>query len=229
MKTVLTTNEIERMMAEATCQRDQLIILFLADTGVRVSEMLQVKIENLDLSTKTILIPHLKRGTKKRCPKCGHTAGRSSKFCAKCGENLSLVEAEGIQERHRLITMGKKLARMLGDYIVDMKPEDRLFPITRQRVYNIVRNLAAKAGIKDRMLNPQTGKYHHVHPHTFRASLAVDWLTASGGDLNKSKALQDHLGHVNFDTTMKYHKLSLDDVRKVSDKIQDSRFNDNPT
>jgi len=224
IKTSLTTSEIKQMLEKASCLRDKVILAFYADTGCRVSEFLRVKVEHLDLDNGLVLIPHLKRGIKKRCPHCDKSAGRSTAFCSHCGTDLSKVVAEGIEERNRLIDIGDLTVDLLREYTEKMATSDNIINITRQQVYNIVRELALSIGIKGKaILNPETGKHHFVHPHNFRDSLAVDWLKVRG-DMEGQKALQLHLGHKNFETTARYNKLTLDTVSGISEEVRQRRF-----
>lgn len=225
IKTTLTPEEIRQMIDNATYLRDKVILSFYADTGARCSELLRIKPEHIDFDACVVMIPHLKRGIRKFCPKCGHRAGRNTPFCSKCGTSLAKVEAEGIDERNRLINISEGTRDLLKEYIAAAKPTDTVFNLTRQSIYGIVRKAAESVGLTGRaLLNPETTKKHYVHPHIFRDSLAVDWLNFSGGDISKQKALQEHLGHQSFDTTMRYHKLTPSAVRKVSDEVTKIRF-----
>ena len=225
IKTFLLPEETTKMMNNAQYPRDRVIIAFFRDSGVRVSELVTLRVENLDLKTGSAEIPHLKRGIKKKCPSCGRKAGGHTRYCSKCGADLSMIEAEGVADRGRLISLGKDLVLMLKEYTRDMKPEDMLIGLSRQQVNNIVRELASTIGLEGKcMLNPITRKHHYVHPHDFRASLAVSWLAHAGGDGNKQKALQDHLGHARFETTMSYNKLNPSTVRDVANEVRQARF-----
>ena len=212
------------MIDQADFLRDKVILAFLADTGCRASELLRIKVENLDLESQVVLIPHLKRGIKKKCPDCGQSCGRSQPYCSKCGCELSYIVAEGIEERNRLINIGAKTCELLREYVEDLKPTNNLIGLTRQRVWQVVRDAGTSIGLKGKvLLNPETGKKHGVHPHSFRDSLAVAWLTYAGTDAGKQKALQDHLGHKSFATTMRYHKLTPAAVKKVSEEVRKQR------
>lgn len=225
IKTYLTPEEIRGMYSNAGNVREKVMILFFADTGVRVSELLNVKKEDLDLENGTVLIPHLKRGIKKKCPSCGKYAGRRAAFCSRCGTDLSMVEAEGIEDRGRLVSLGDELVELLASYTEDMAPEDRIMPITRQWVHSSVRALAETIGLEGKcILNPETRQKHYVHPHNFRDSLAVSWLEVAASDASLQKALQEHLGHKNYDTTMRYNKLSATAIRKAADQVRKLRF-----
>jgi integrase/recombinase XerD len=225
IKTTLTAEEIDRMLGTAKCQRDQLIGQFYADTGCRESELLAITVENIDFAQGTVLIPHLKHGAKKHCPKCGKTAGRTSSWCPRCGENLSKVEPEGTLVRHRIINLGEETLALLRDFTMGMAPTDRIINLSRQSIYNIIRQMASDAGLAGKVLiNPESGRKHFIHPHIMRASLAVDWLRLAATDANKQKALQEHLGHADFGTTQRYNKLAPTQIKETADEVRQSRF-----
>lgn len=225
IKTFLTPAEIQAMIAWPDNLRDRLILSFYGDTGCRASELLKLKVENLDLENGLVMIPHLKRGIKKKCPSCSRMAGKNTPFCSRCGMDLREVQAEGIEERNRLISIGESTAELFREYTKEMDQDDQIITITRQQIYNLVRAAAAGIGIKGKALtNPETGKKHFPHPHNFRDSLAVSWLAFAGADSGKQKALQEHLGHKNFETTMGYNKLTPGKVQEVSDEVRQMRF-----
>ena len=224
IKTFLTPEEIQRMIDTAPYLRDKVILVFYTDTGCRVSELLALKMEHIDLESGTVMIPHLKRGIKKKCP-CGKSAGRRTRYCSHCGRDLSTVVAEGIEERSRLINIGESTVELLREYTKGMSISENIIKLTRQQVYNIVRDAGLRVGLKGKaILNPETGKKHFVHPHNFRDSLAVSWLAVAGSDVGKQKALQEFLGHKLFETTMRYNKLTPARVRQIGDEVRRLRF-----
>lgn len=225
IKTYLTSEEIQAMVASTPYLRDQALITLYMDTGIRVSEALKIHPEHVDTNTREVIIPHLKHGSKKICPKCHRKAGKATAWCSYCGTDLSQVQAQGLINRSRIITIGEKTAELLERYLKEENPEGAIFPMTRQNAYYIIRRAAEAIGLKGKvMLNPDTGRKHYVHPHTMRDSLAVFWLGAAGDNVSMQKALQQNLGHVSFNTTMHYHKLAPHDVRKIGDEVRRLRF-----
>ncbi len=225
IKTSLTSVEIRKMIEATGSPRDRLIISFYADSGARVSEFLNLTVDQIDLDTREALIRHLKRGVKKKCPDCSRVAGAHTRYCSRCGADLTKVEAEGIEERRRIIGLGQETVDLLRSHTRGMIGSDNIINLTRQQVYNIVRKAAEQAGLAGKIiLNPETGKRHFVHPHDFRAALATDWLELAKDDVVKQKALQEHLGHAGFDTTMRYERLKPSRVKSVEDEVRNQRF-----
>ena len=85
----------------------------------------------------------------------------------------------------------EKLSYHLGDYAQrhDLKPEDRFFPITRVRAWQVIKVCADKAGIDRR-----------VYCHLLRHGGAIARLKRTGNP----KSLQIHLGHADMKMTMRY-------------------------
>jgi len=97
-----------------------------------------------------------------------------------------------------------KLKRLLIDYIRmrDIKPNERIFPITRRRVDQIVKKYAEDVGIK------RVGS-RKMHAHVFRHSYAIHLL-----DKINIRTLQNLLGHSNINTTAHYLQYSTKDIEK---------------
>jgi len=69
-----------------------------------------------------------------------------------------------------------------------------------------VRDCAKQADIPP-LVNPETGRIRGVSPHRLRDAFSVHAIKRddSGDGL---RMLQEHLGHVSFNTTAKYRKIS---------------------
>jgi len=226
IKTSLSNSDIEALTSQANNLRDRLIVSFLWDTGVRVSELLKVTIGNIDLEKREVLIPHLKRGIHKVCPVCNKQGGRRIAFCSRCGSNLSRVEAVGIEERSRIIDIGDDLVIQIKEFLSgeEHNPNEPLIKLTRQGVYEVIRKLSEAAGLGGKiMLNPETSRRHFVHPHDFRASLATDGLEMAKNDVSMQKALQSKLGHKSLDTTSRYNRLTASSIKNFSAELREKR------
>jgi len=85
----------------------------------------------------------------------------------------------------RNVPLHPAIIDVLQLYTASLKDSDRVFPITRQRAYQI------------------TKKYLDGSPHQLRHSFAVNWLRCNG-DLT---ILHRILGHSKIQTTMEYLKI----------------------
>jgi integrase len=114
----------------------------------------------------------------------------------------------GKGNKPRVIAIPEALSHRLGDYIgrSGLGDTDRLFPISRQRAWRIIKQCAIKAGIDRR-----------VYCHLLRHGGAIARLKRSGNP----KSLQIHLGHSDIKMTMRYlSTLQLMESLEIEDKAQ---------
>lgn len=130
---------------------------------------------------------------------------------------LRVSEAVGIKIRHidirnkvitimwlksrkyneRNVPIHSQLAQMLALFIGGRNKEDKLFPFSRQRAWQI------------------TKKYFGCNPHVFRHSFAVNFLRKGGSIVS----LYRILGHSKIQTTMEYLKIVPNDLSKELEQI----------
>ena len=105
------------------------------------------------------------------------------------GRHILLVQGKG--NKPRLVAIPEKLSYHLGDYAQrhGLKSEDRFFPVTRVRAWQVVKACADKASIDRR-----------VYCHLLRHGVAIARLKRTGNP----KSLQIHLGHADMKMTMRY-------------------------
>lgn len=171
---ILSVEEIDAMlnaveMYKPEGQRNKAIIEMLYSCGLRVSELISIKLSNINFRT-------------------------------------SVVKIEGKGNKERMIPLSKnakvevkQYLKVYRDYLdIEKGYEDVLFlnkrgtALSRVMVFNIIKHLATRAGIKK-----------NVSPHTFRHSFASH-LVSGGADL---RAVQDMLGHESILTTEIYTHL----------------------
>ena len=118
--------------------------------------------------------------------------------------------------------MDSETLALLREYInrggsVPKRGKRLLFSLSRHRAWQIIKDCAEKAGLP-RLVNVETGKEHNVSPHKLRDAFAVHAvkLNDSGDGL---RLLQEHLGHHNITTTMKYRKISGEEQKEWYEKL----------
>ena len=159
----LTFKHIDAIIEAATNLRDRLLMWLLSRTGCRVSEMLAIAVEDINLTSGIIVIKHLKRRIKLSCPNCSVRIGRKNKFCPGCGIKISEAIKEKLEQHHRrVLPIDKTTSVMLREYIGRGGPTNNngrllLFGINRFRVRQIITDCAQKANVP-KLLNPDTGK-----------------------------------------------------------------------
>ena len=223
MKAYLEAGEIQKLEGAATNLRDRLLIRLLFHLGCRISEALSIGVEDIDFNKGTVTIQHLKARIQLTCPQCGARLGKSHTFCPKCGVKVKEVVASGREHRRlRTLPLDRDTLKMLKNYIkrggpVNKNGKEVIFGINRHRAWQIIRDCARKAGLP-KLVNPETGKVHNISPHKLRDAFAVHAvkLDDSGDGL---RLLQEHLGHVSFNTTARYRKIGGAELKDWYDKL----------
>lgn len=222
-KAYLETNEVKKLEGAAEYLRDKLLIRLLSHLGCRISEALGITVGDIDFKHGTITIEHLKVRLNLSCPDCGTRLSRTAKFCPGCGIRVEkAITREKEYRRVRTLPIDSGTLEMIKDYIEQGGPvssdgKQLLFGINRNRAWQIIKDCAKRAGIGD-LVNPETGKRHHVSPHRLRdsfATMAVK-IDDSGDGL---RILQEHLGHQNINTTMKYRKVAGVEHKKWYERL----------
>jgi len=212
MKAYLEPSEVERLEEAATNLRDRLLIRLLFRLGCRVSELLELQVQDIDFSQGTVVILHLKFRVHLFCNGCGAKLGATHVFCPKCGGKIETSKTqERLHRRQRSLPVDSDSLQLLKEYITRGGPvvrdEKRLvFGINRHRGWQIVRDCAERAELA-KIVNRESGKIHNVSPHRLRDAFAIHAvkLDDSGDGL---RLLQEHLGHQSFNTTARYRKIS---------------------
>jgi len=221
LKTYLEPEEIRALIDAAPTLRDKLIIRFLSRTGCRVSELCSLRAADIDFKRGIILIEHLKRVPLRQCPNCEKKVGSRNKFCPYCGTELREIDSKEVRKK-RLIPLDRETLKITKEYLEKRRNDDeRLIPLTRQRVNQVVEEAAGRAGLGGKiLLNPEsgTGKLHHVSPHKLRDAFALHWLAAKN-DPEGQKALQEYLGHKHFEATARYLKLDVQRIGKIYNEV----------
>ena len=184
----LTSDQIQKILKYVSKKnknyrdiRSNLIIELLCSTGIRVSELISIKTNEIDLRNKTIRInPPEQIG------------------------NAILGKKSG---KERIVFFGESTKKVIENYLeireifLKQRKNDSpwLFPsnkpevcLTRRRILQIMHDLADKIKI-DKTL---------MHPHSFRQSFG-NYLLDNGADI---KIVQKLLGHSSILTTQNYTK-----------------------
>jgi integrase/recombinase XerD len=200
--------QVDRLIAVATNPRDKAFISTLAKTGIRISEVIELKTSNIDFQRKILTIVHLKEKSKLKCPHCGEGLGKRHIFCPSCGSKVDKAIREKIeQRRQRMIPVDHNTLQLIGEYLQWRRNfpyrGPLVFPFTRQRGWQLVEKLGRRAGIKG------------LHPHSLRHLLATTWVS-KGLDVKKLQVL---LGHASIATTMEYVDSNFEQLRSEYEKL----------
>lgn len=98
------------------------------------------------------------------------------------------------------IPLTNDLVFNVRNYIALAGVKDVLFPITRQRAWQVIREYGDKAGIKD------------LHPHKFRHGLAIHLMNQGVA----IPVISARLGHTNIMTTMRNYMKITPEIQRQS-------------
>lgn len=190
LKAYLAPKQVERLIAAATNPRDKLLIRIPWRTGIRVGELIALRISDIDFDSRALVI-------------------KIQKMRKRDGKPI---------EKRRMVPVDQDTLDMIREYLQWRKrfsyKGDLLFPITRQRVNQIFWKLGRKAGITA-VGDPITSKHRKLHPHVLRHSFAIHCVK-KGMSLAR---LQKILGHASPTTTSVYLQWSSADLHEDYDKV----------
>ncbi len=190
LKGYLEPEQVERLIAAAANPRDRLLVRILWRTGIRVSELIGLKVADIDFESSAIVI-------------------KVQKMRKKDGKTV---------ERRRVVPIDQGTLVMVKEYLEWRKQfpykGDLLFPITRQRVDQVFWKLGRRAGIKE-IGDPAISQHRKLHPHHLRHSFAIHCIKR-GMSIER---LQKILGHQSPTTTSVYLQYSLKDLHEDYDKV----------
>jgi len=210
--TSIRPGQVEKLIAVAGNPRDRAYISTLAKTGIRISEAIQLKVDDIDFERGTLTVVHLKERSKLKCPHCKQSLGKRHIFCPGCGNKVEQAVREKIeQRRQRTIPVDRATLSLIGEYLQWRRRfpyrGPLVFPFGRQRGWQLVERLGRRIGIRG------------LHPHSLRHLLATTWVN-KGLDVKKLQLL---LGHANISTTMGYVDANLEQLRSEYERLWESQ------
>jgi integrase/recombinase XerC len=190
LKAYLPPKQVERLIAVATNPRDVLLVRIPWRTGIRVSELIGLRISDIDFDGRALVI-------------------KVQKMRKRDGKTI---------EKRRMVPIDQGTLDMIREYLKWRKQfsyeGDLLFPTTRQRVNQIFWKLGRKAGITE-IGDPAISKHRKLHPHVLRHSFSIQCIK-KGMSIDR---LQKILGHASPTTTSVYLQWSSADLHEDYDKV----------
>lgn len=179
---VLNVQEINKIIDAVDLSRpggprNKAMLETLYSCGLRVSELVNLKISNLYFNDGFIKV--IGKGDKERLVPIGNTA---VKYITIYKNEIRVHETPEKEQEDVLFLNGRGST------------------LSRVMVFNVIKQLAAKTGLKKR-----------ISPHTFRHSFATH-LIEGGADL---RAVQEMLGHESITTTEIYTHLDREYLRQA--------------
>ncbi|NTV27784.1 MAG: phage integrase family protein, partial [Methanothrix sp.] len=153
----LTHAEFNALLKAAKDERERCILLLLAGAGLRVSEMTQIRAEDVDFGKGYLHVPAIN---------------------AKFKKPRTVVLLPQVAQAISKLLAGRSKGWLFPSY--------RDGHISSRQVQNILDGIATRSGLQEVKHQDKAGKNRHrVHPHLLRHSFAV-WSLDSGvpvGDL----------------------------------------------
>ena len=217
MRVYLEYTDIALMEGVVKSPRDKLLIRLLSRLGCRISEVLALKVKDIDFEHRTVTILHLKRSSSVSCPSCRAKLGSRHQYCPLCGKRVNeTIKRQQERRRVRVLPLDQGSLEMVRRYLSQNKSfvdsNECLFYLNRHRAWQIIKDCARRVGLPN-LVNPETGRIRGVSPHRLRDAFSVHAMKLDdSGD--RLRLLQEHLGHASFNTTAKYRKIVGDEHRE---------------
>jgi site-specific recombinase XerD len=203
---IMSNDEVGRIKAavigednEVAQLRDAAILELLFSSGVRISELVQLKQSQLNFDRGEFTVRG--KGDKLRLVFMSDDAGKMLKAYLK----------KRTDNNPALFVSHSKIGNTVTNQIEGMsKKSDQhnAAGLTARSVQRLVKKYAALAGIM-----------HKVTPHTFRHSFATD-LLQNGADI---RSVQTLLGHASITTTQIYTHVTNSQLREVHKKFHNKK------
>jgi site-specific recombinase XerD len=200
---VMNNDEVERIK-EATDQeenevarfRDRAILELLFSSGIRISELVQLKIKQMNFDRGEFTVRG--KGDKLRLVFISDEARDAiQKYLKKRTDN-----------NPALFVSHSKIGNSVTKQISSIGAAGNVPGLTARSVQRLVKKYAMLAGIT-----------HKVTPHTFRHSFATD-LLQNGADI---RSVQTLLGHASITTTQIYTHVNNNQLRDIHKKFHNKK------
>lgn len=187
--TIHEENEVARL-------RDRAILELLFSSGIRISELVQLKIRQLNLERGEFTV----RGK-----------GDKLRLVFMSQEAIEAIQ-KYLKKRHdnnpALFVSHSKVGNAIERQMSNLSGKSDVPGLTARSVQRMVRKYAMLAGIM-----------HKVTPHTFRHSFATD-LLQNGADI---RSVQTLLGHASITTTQIYTHVTNTQLRDIHKKFHNKK------
>lgn len=195
MPVILTVEEIDRLLKavdskELRGARDKALIELLYASGIRVTELINLKVKDVNLQMGYIIC-HDENTAKERIIPFGNDAKKYLKKYLK----MEYTD-ENHKEEQQFTTLEEHKENWLFTNCFGTK-------LSRQGCWKILKNYGIKAGIAK-----------EITPHTLRHSFAAH-MVQNGADL---RSVQEMMGHADISSTQIYAKMTNIRLREVYTK-----------
>ena len=191
----LPREQIQKIIGAAKNLQNRCIVEVFSDTGVRVNELINIQIEDIDWENKLLHVKHGKGNKERMVP---------------VSEELMKDLQMMLNGRAKMVS-DKTKKKLYNKRITNLFINRDGNQMSKRAIYYITKECGELAGVK----NPNPRK-PWINPHTFRHSLAHNYLTVNKEDYRGTSML---LGHANINTTIRiYGEITMEELK---DKMKD--------
>lgn len=182
----LTREEVRKLLDAPSNLRNTLIIALLYYTGLRCSELSDLKLNHIDRENKILKVVEGKNNKSREVP---------------YKRNIERLLDRWIGVERKCYSLADD-----SEYLI---VSNRSETITKQRINVIVKEAAEEAGIQDTIgVSSDSREFHYVTPHALRHTAATHMLE----DGVEPRYVQKILGHESLETTMRYIHESKEEI-----------------
>lgn len=215
LPTVLSTNEITRMLKAAASAREIAILEMLYAGGLRVSELIGLNKEDVNFDQGFVRC--LGKGQKERIVPIGKAAVSALRFYME--EEKIAQEVAEKKKQSAPAKRGRKSSSERDRQYCQQNQDPMKEPVFRDSHSQRLSRLVVWQTIK-RIAN-RAAVTKDLSPHTLRHSFATH-LLENGADL---RSVQELLGHTSVVTTQLYTHVSRQHLKKAYDSAQSQFVN----
>ncbi len=188
----LSNEEVKMILKHIDNLQDKAIVVLLLTTGLRSSELLSIKKQNIliERDGETFLIDKILEESLKE-------------------NDIAYIRVVGKGDKEREVPITGKPLSILVEYLKEVNPyidnQTPIFPISYHTLWRKIKTIGKKLAIT-------------VHPHKLRHTAATMAL-ASGAEL---RVIQELLGHASPTTTARYAKVGQKQLLKATKALSEN-------
>jgi len=207
-------NLTDELIAAAVTPRNKALLGVLGKGGLRITEVVRIKVPDVDFVKESLSILGLKERTRIRCQYCGKKLAKKHLFCPACGNKVAEALWDKIERRtQRIVPIDRGTLDSIEQYLECRRQfsyrGELLFPLTRQRVWQIVEKLGRRI------------KLRGLHPESLRNLLAARWVN-KGLDIEKLRFLMGYADTARHPPAFTFEQIKSE-YRKLWETEPDER------
>ncbi|MGC8942124.1 MAG: tyrosine-type recombinase/integrase, partial [Sulfurihydrogenibium sp.] len=188
----LSNEEVKMILKHIDNLQDKAIVVLLLTTGLRSSELLSIKKQNIliERDGQTFSIDKILEDSLKE-------------------NDIAYIRVVGKGDKERVVPITGKPLSILVEYLKEVNPyidnQTPIFPISYHTLWRKIKTIGKRLAIT-------------VHPHKLRHTAATMAL-ASGAEL---RVIQELLGHASPTTTARYAKVGQKQLLKATKALSEN-------